>query len=250
MTLHIEGVPFHQVLTFPFRGSQAFKRFLIFAGLALGNFLVPVIPGLFTAGYSIKILRRAIREGRVEMPEWSEEGRLLTDGLYSMIISLAYLLPGLIVLVGGFFLYFLSFFLIMPTLEQNDSAFSFIIFLPMLILFGGMGLGTLLLMVGAVPLPVALCRFADEGRLGAAFQFGEIFRSLKKNPIGYIGAWVVMFGVFYILYFVYLIGYLTVVCCCPAYLLMLVGSAASGCIFLAMTGLAYREGKAAAEVRL
>jgi len=245
MSLHIEGVPFNQVLVFPFRDAQSFKRFLLVAGLTLAGFLIPILPGLIVAGYSIRILRQAIREGKVEMPGWSDENRLLVDGIYSAIITLVYILPGLITLMAGFILYFVSFLMVIPSPERADTASIFGIFIPMIILFAGMGLGTILLFLGAIPLPVAFCRFADEGRLGAAFQIGEIFRALKKNPIGYIAAWVVCFGLVYILYVIYWIAYVTVILCCPGYILMLVGTSAAGCVFLAMVGLAYRQGKTA-----
>jgi hypothetical protein len=243
MSLHIEGVPFNDVLSFPFRGGRAFQRYLLLAGLTLLCFVIPVLPGLFAAGYSIRILRRAIREGKAEMPEWADESRLLMDGIYSTIISWAYILPGLLVLVGGFVLYFVSFMVIIPLSEQSETFSAFYIFLPMLFLFGGLAVGTVLLALGIIPLPVALCRYADEGRLGAAFQIGEIFKALKNNLIGYIGAFVVCSGFFYILYIVYMIAYFTVVLCCPAYLLMLAATPAAGCVYLAMIGLAYRQGK-------
>jgi hypothetical protein len=91
---------------------------------------------------------------------------------------------------------------------------------------------------------VALRGVADEERLGAAFHIGEIFRARKSNPVGYFGAWIVAFGFFHILYFPYFLAYLTVILCCPGYVLFLVGTLAAGCVFFAMAGLAYREGKA------
>jgi hypothetical protein len=245
MTVQIEGVPLNRVLSFPFSDRQAFRRFLLAAGLTLAGFLIPVLPGLFVSGYSIRILRLAIREGKVEMPDWSGENQLLMDGIYSTIISLAYILPGLITLIGGFILYIISFVLVIPSPEQADATSVFGIFIPMFILFASMALGLALLMLSVIPLPVALCRFADEGRLGAAFNFREIFGAVKKNPLGYIAALVVCFGLMYILYFFYLIAYMTVILCCPGYLIMLAGIPAAGIIYLAMVGLAYRQGKTA-----
>jgi hypothetical protein len=247
MNLHIDGVPFNDVLAFPFRGAKAFQRYLLIAGLTLACFIIPILPGLFVSGYSIRILRRARQEGKVEMPEWSDESRLLVDGVYSTLISWAYLLPGLLTLLGGVFLYFVSFFFIIPISDQSESFSIFAMFIPMIILFGGIAVGTVLLFLGVIPLPLALCRYADEGRLGAAFQIGEIFRALKKNLIGYFGAFVVCSGIFYILYFIYMIAYFTIILCCPAYLLMLAATPAAGCIYLAMIGLAYRQGKTAGQ---
>ncbi len=243
MAVQIEGVPFNRVLTFPFRGAKAIKRFLMVAVLFLACFIIPILPGLFVGGYSIRILRRAIREGLVEMPEWSDETSLLKDGIQSAVIGLAYLLPGLATLLSGFILYFVSFSLLIPSADSADSMPVGVVFIPMAILFGGMALGSLLLLLGVIPYPVAVCRFTDEGRLGAAFQLREIFTALKKNPIGYLAAWIVTFGLIYIFYFAFLLAYFTVILCCPGYLVFILGSAAAGCVFLAMTGLAYREGK-------
>jgi hypothetical protein len=242
--MHIGGVPFERVLTFPFRGSQSIKRFLLVAGLILASFLVPILPGVFCSGYMVRILRRAIREGKVEMPDWSDGSRLLADGFYSTIISLAYLLPGVITLIASLTLYFISFLLIMPSIEQAESSPPLLILIPMIILTVGLAAGFVFFFLGAIPLPLALCRFADEERLGAAFQIGKIFRAFSKNPAGYVIAWVVSSGLSAILYFLYLFAYLTIIFCCPGYLLMLIGSVGVGIIFLTMVGLAYRQGKA------
>ncbi len=248
MSVQVQGIPFNRILTFPFRNKTAVRRSLIGIGLVLACFIIPILPGLFVGGYSVRLLRRAIREGEAEMPEWSDESGLLMDGLRSAVVGLAYLLPGLAALIASFILYFVSFAMILPGLEDPRTLSLFTPFIPLAILFIGMSLAMVLLFAGAVPYPVALCRLADEGRLGAAFQFGEIFKALKKNPIGYIGAWIVGMGFMYIFYFIYFIGYMTVILCCPAYILFLAGAAGSGFIFLAMTGLAYREGKAGAQV--
>lgn len=244
MSIQIEGVPFNRVLSFPLRDAQAVKRSLAAAGLFLACFVIPLLPGFLVGGYSVRLLRRTIRQGEVEMPEWSDASALLLDGVRAALIGLVYLLPGLLTLLAGIALYFFSFFLIIPAMENQESFSVLMVFLPMTFLFIGIALGMILLFVGAVPYPVALCRFADEGRLGAAFQLGKIFQELRRNPIGYLGAWIVAFGFCYVLYFVYFIAYLTVILCCPGYILFSAGSLFAGFVFLAMTGLAYREGKA------
>jgi hypothetical protein len=247
MNASVEGVPLNDILVFPFRDSQSVRRFLPLAALGLAGFVIPILPGLFSSGYLMRILQRAIREGKVEMPEWSDETRLLTDGILSTLIGLIYLLPGAATMIAGMILYQVSLFLIIPFLNSAEDVTMFAIFLPMIILTACITIGMILLWLGSIPLPVALCRYADEGRFGAAFGFGDIFRALKANPVGYFAAWVVVLGLFYLQYFVFMLLYFTVILCCPGYVLLMIGIVAASCVFLAMVGLAYRQGKAAAN---
>jgi hypothetical protein len=243
MGVHIQGVPFNQVLTFPVHDAQSIRRFLVAAGLSLGGLIIPVVPGLFVAGYSIRILRGAVRDGEVSMPAWEGWNRLLADGASAALIALAYLLPGILAFAIGLGGYFLSFLAIIPALDRSDSLSVFVVMLPAAILCIGVTAGALLLLAGAIPLPAAAARFADEGRIGAAFQLAEIGGSLRRNPVGYLGAWVVLFGLMYFAYFLYMAAYFTVILCCPGYLLTLVTGMAGGLIWTAMIGLAYRQGK-------
>jgi hypothetical protein len=246
MTIHVSGIPFNRVLVFPVRNAQAAKRFLMYVGLLLAGFLVPLLPGILASGYSIRMMRKAIQEGEVEMPDFHDGERLLLDGLHTFLITLAYILPGILTLIGSYFFYMVSFFLIIPSADRIESYSYLNMFLPMAVLFFGMGLGIIILFLGAIPFPVALCRFADEGRLGAAFQFREIFGALKRNPVGYLGAWIVAGGWASIFYYIFFIAYMTVCLCCFGYLAMLIGVSAAGLVFMAMVGLAYRDGKAVA----
>jgi hypothetical protein len=246
MTMHVAGLPFNQVLIFPVRNARSAKRFL-YVGIILAGFLIPLLPGIFASGYSMRMLRKAVQDGEVDMPDFNDGERLLLDGLYAFLITLAYILPGILTLIGSYALYMASFFLFVPSYENVESYSFLSMVIPMAVLFFGMGLGIILLFLGSIPFPVALCRFADEGRLGAAFQFREVFGALKRNPVGYLAAWIVACGWAGIFYYVFLIGYVTVCLCCFGYLAMLVGISAAGLVFLAMVGLAYRDGKTAAD---
>lgn len=247
MTVQIQGVPLNKILTFPFQDSQSRKRLLALFGLSLAGMFIPILPGFFVAGYSIQILRQAVREGTVVMPEWKDLNRLLVDGLSAAVIGLAYLLPGIIILFCGLIIYFVSFMAIIPQSQQAESFPPITIILPMIVLFTAIGLGSLLLIAGAIPLPAALARFADEGKIGAAFQIREIGRALKANPIGYLGAWIVFLGIYTFASYLYSIMYMTMVCCCIGILFLLIGAGTGAIIFMAMVGLAYRQGKAEAS---
>jgi hypothetical protein len=241
MGVQIQGVPLNRILTFPFQDAQSFQRFLVAGGLSLTGLVIPVIPGLFVAGYSIRILRQAIRQGEVSMPEWKAWDQLLRDGLSSAAIGSVYLLPGLLAFLVGLTAYFFSFLAIIPSLEKSEATVGFLVMVPMAILLMSMTIGIVLLLAGAIPLPVALARFADKGDLGAAFQLKEVGRILRGNPVGYIGAWVVLFGLMSVTYFLYMAAYMTVVLCCLGFALSILSAFAGGIIWTAMIGLAYRQ---------
>jgi len=244
MTVEVQGIPLNQVLTFPFRGPHALKRLLALCGLCLAGAFVPILPGLFVSGYLMLLLREAIHDGRVEMPEWKDLNRLLRDGLSSTVISLGYLLPGLVVFFGGIIFYFAILIFTIPGSRESGSTMPPTIFFAILVFFAALSLGSLLLLAGGIPLPIALARFADQGRLRAAFEFREIWRALKANPVGYLGAWIVFLGFFYLASFAYYVLYMSIVCCCFSFVPLLVGIGGGGLIFTAMIGLAYRQGLA------
>jgi hypothetical protein len=243
MSIEIQGVPLNRVISFPFRNASSVQRLLILCAVGLAGFLVPILPGLFVSGYMMGILREAVRDGRVEMPAWKEPERLLKDGFFATLIQLVYMAPGLLVLMGGFLLYFTAILFSIPLADSRDGAMPGIFLLGIIFFFVSLALGPCLMMAGAVPLPIALARYADEGRFQAAFHLRQIARALKANPLGYLGAWLVCLGILSLCYAAYYILYLSIVFCCLSFLPLIAGFAAGGPIFLAMIGLAYRQGK-------
>jgi hypothetical protein len=98
------------LLKFPFQGSDWRNRFLIGTAVTLAGFFVPLLPMIFVYGYTVAIMRRAIQGQDLELPTWNDWGKLGLDGLRLAVVSLVYTLPGIFVLIAGWFLYMITSF--------------------------------------------------------------------------------------------------------------------------------------------
>jgi hypothetical protein len=226
---------------FPFQGPGWQNRFIIGAALSFGGIIVPIIPLLFVYGYLVKVMHIAIKGEPLELPEWTDWGRLITDGLRSLVVYFVYTLPGLIVMFIGFGLY-MAFSIALPIITVNSrngseaGVFGVLFIVVMIIFFLSLFIGYLLLALGFIPLPMALGHFIARDKLSAAFHIREWSSLIRANKLGYLIAWVVMAGLFAILYFCIMMLYFTVVLCfllpfllAPlGFYLMLVGAAVFG----------------------
>jgi len=70
--------------------------------------VIPILPLILLAGYTLQITRQAVHGQELHLPEWEEFGRLLLDGLRASAINLVYLAPGLVVMLGGAAIYLFS----------------------------------------------------------------------------------------------------------------------------------------------
>ena len=71
----------------------------------LGSFVIPILPGLFVAGYALRIMRQAVDGEEIHLPAWGDWGKLAVDGFRWSVISFVYLLPGIIVVTIGYTAY-------------------------------------------------------------------------------------------------------------------------------------------------
>ena len=238
------------IFRFPVQDSEARNRFITGCALMLGGFIVPVIPALFAYGYALRILRSTAEGKPPSMPAWEDWTSLLSLGLRGMVVGLVFTLPAMAVFLFGLAAYMGSFVLI-PFIESAEGSVSDPLFLLFLLgmasLFFAMAFGSLLLLLGAVPLPASLAHFVVRDRFGAAFRAREWWPILSANRLGYLMAFVIVAGIFAIGYYAFFVLYSTLILMCLAFLVMppimfysmLVGSALFGEI--------YREGHAALE---
>lgn len=240
-----------RVLAFPFRQEGWQGRFVIGSALILASFFIPVLPALFAAGYVLLALRQVIEGQEPSLPEWQDWGRLLGDGFKSWLVSLVYLLPAMLAFVIGFAAYFAATFNLIVATETGApgaaDASVVGILLAMVILFACTAIGMLLLILGWIPLPMALCNLAARERLASAFYLREIAHRIGADPAAYLAAWVVVFGLAGLVYTVGMLGYYTVVLIC---LLPVLTAPLSFYVLLigaALFGQLYRETAAALE---
>lgn len=229
---------------FPLKGDQVAGRFLTGCGLLLASFIIPILPALFVIGYTIQVMRRATAGVAPEMHAWQDWGGMLKDGFRAWVISLAFFLPGIIVLFFGYGAYFLS-FLAFSTSSANESNAA--VLLPFLLgmgsLFLSLSLSSLLLVLGSIPLPVALAHFAAEDRFAAAFRFRQWWAILRSNPLGFMIAWVIFAGLIGAIYFLSLTAYFTIVLICLLPLLLLPASFYCLLVGASLFGDLYAEGR-------
>jgi hypothetical protein len=244
--------PLKTLFKFPFQGSNWRNNFIIGAALTLANSILPLVPMIFVYGYALQIMRRTIEGQDLELPPWDDWGKLAVDGLRLMLVGLVYLLPGILVLLGGFTLYFASIFswpLLASAAERGGDGqvallLSISIFGSIAIMMLSMLLGSLLILLGLIPLPVVTAHLALQDKVAAAFRVREWWPLLRANKLGYFAAWVVVFGLMSILYFAFAMAYYTLVLCCLIPLLAAPVSFYVTLIGAVLFGQTYRESMA------
>ena len=205
--------------TFPFEGQDWQKRFVIGVALILVSFFIPVIPLIFVYGYVVQVMRLAIEGKPLTLPEWDDWGKLGTDGLRYGVVSLVFMLPGFLVYFGGMGLYMVSSMMLpmaAPMIEHGRSGFAVIpLFFvgSMLVMFVSIFMGMILSLLGMIPLPVALSHFVTKDQLGAAFRIREWWKVLWRNKMSYFIAWIVVGGLFAVLYMGMMLLYSTMIFC-------------------------------------
>ncbi len=204
---------------FPFQGPDWRGRFITGAALVFAGSFVPVVPTLFTSGYALQIMRQAIKGQELTLPAWNDLGKLGLDGLRLFLVSMVYMLPGVIVMFGGMGLYFiLSIIAPLSIANIEESASTVALFLlmtfgNMVIMFVSMALGMALMLLGSIPLPAAISYMVAQDTLSAAFRAREWWPLLRANKLGYFIAWVIIGGLLFIFYTILMITYYTVILC-------------------------------------
>lgn len=230
---------------FPFQEAQARSRFLAGSGLLLGGFIVPIIPGLFAYGYALRILRSTAEGEAPSMPAWDDWASLLSLGVRGAIISLIFMLPSLSVFLLGLAIYFATFLLIplSAASEANgNDPFFVLLLLAMGALFASMAIGSVLLILGTIPLPVSISHFVMKDRLGAAFRVREWWPILSANRLGYFISFVIVSGFLWLAYYVFFVLYSTFILLCLAFLIMAPIGFYAMLVAASLFGETYREG--------
>lgn len=157
-------------------------KILVAAGILLLGILffwlllIPlIVAAALLIGYSLGITRRVIRGSAQLMPEWSDWGTLIADGLKVIVIGIVYALP--IIVVG------VCVGVPAGLLEGADSSVATSVgqMFSVLISLAGIAWGIFMAFV----LPAAIGFFADTGELASAFRFGEVLALVRRNLTTY-----------------------------------------------------------------
>ncbi len=142
--------------------------------------LIPLIGPLIAFGYVIAIGRNVIRGNPQPLPEWSDWGQMIVDGLYAFFITLIYSLPVILVLC----LIMAPAIVISNASGDDEVAVNVSVSLAAccIIVFN---LVYSIVVYGFL-FPAALARYADTGDAMSALRFGEIFAIARANPAAFL----------------------------------------------------------------
>ena len=206
-----------QTFTFPFKDKDWGSKFLIGSLLILVSFVIPIIPLIFVLGYVIRGMRHTIETGTSGLPEWDDWTDLGVKGILCILLNFIYLLPGLVLLAGSAVLFFLNIFLGMSNASDIGGAVALplavlgklFLMLSIVIAFAAV----LLLIAGALMVPVAVARLAATGELGAALDIGRIWAIIRAQFWDFVLVWALYYGIGSLASMIYSFLVNTVCCC-------------------------------------
>ncbi len=245
-----------ETLSFPFRGPDWKNRFIIGSALFLAMSYVPIV-GIFAIfiiyGYSLIIMRAVMRGETPTMPAWEKLGELLVDGLKAACSAIGYILPGLIVFVCSYLVFFASIFgsamAASSAAGRAPSPTSGPIFVAgwfgfVALLFVGFALFS----VGAIPMPFAIAQYARTGQIGSGYRLGEMWQIFRANVGGFLLAWVVHLGIGSVTSTAILFAYATIILCLALPIILAPIGFYTILLLVTLFGMAYREGLAKAGI--
>ena len=220
-------------------------KLLIYLGITLTAFIIPIIPGLIMMGYGYQIMRRVINgDGEPLLPEWSAWGKLLADGWRLFCVTIIYTLPLIIIQSITILLYF-AYIFSLPLLEQNNNEELIIagIFGFMAVMLLVMGIAFFISIILVIILPPAICHTVAKDFFKAGFRIGEWWKIFRANLGGYILALLLLGGLYVVLILTFQFFYMTLVLWCLLPFVIIIGGSYLSLVICALFALVYREGK-------
>lgn len=162
------------------RTSDDWLKTVVIGGLLtlLGVFVVPAV---LVAGYLVRVLRGTMHGDDVP-PRFDDWGDLASDGLRAAVIGFVYgLVPAVLIGVTA----------VLAGLAAGPGPRSGLI-VGALALVGGL-LALAIGLLAAYVVPAALANYAEQGRLGAGFAYGDLRPVLTSGT--YAAAWLRGFAI-------------------------------------------------------
>ena len=162
-----------QSFSYIFEDQDWVKKLVIGSVLVLLSFLTIGLAAIPLAGWQLETTRRVIRGTQPTLPEWSDLGGLIRDGLKVVAGGFLWALPIILVgvcrnLLGG-------------PLSSQVSEDATVLILSLLILCLLVPYSFLL----ALLFPAFLGQLADHGELGRALNPISAVKLVRSNPSGY-----------------------------------------------------------------
>lgn len=152
-------------------------------GIAAGLMLIPFFGWIIVAGWGLEITRRVIQDDPNPLPDWSDFGNFFMLGLKGLVVGLVFNLPGgLVNTCQGTITALTSNPDVLRELG-SDAATALVSAGGLVALCCGC-LGFIFSLAATFISPAALGNMmANNGQLGAAFRFSEVF-GLVRSAIG------------------------------------------------------------------
>lgn len=244
MTTTFSTASMRKPFSYIFKDPKWKIKILIYLGITLTAFIIPVIPGLIMMGYSYQIMRSVIKgDGEPVLPEWTEWGKMLADGWRLFCVTIIYTIPLIIIQAITILLYFGYIFSIPLMAKNNNEALIFTTIIGfMVIFFLIMGIAIFLSIILVIVLPPAMCHAVAKDSFKAGFRIGEWWKIFRANLSGFILALLLLAGLYtvFILAFQFLYASLILWCLMP--FVLIIGGSYLSLVMDALFALVYREG--------
>jgi len=161
-----------KAIKFPFKGENWIKNLLITAGLMLTG-----IGAFIVSGYGLEIIRDMVnkKSDDVELPEWTNIGENVMDGLKMMVVMLVWALP--VILVALIFVVFIA-------IVQNITNYDNYDMMNILTVLANI-LYTIAVLLYSLALygflPTIMGEVATKQTIKAGLNFGQIFKMNKGH---------------------------------------------------------------------
>lgn len=159
----------NKAVRFVFEDKQWVSKLLIAVLMSLLAFVI--VPALILQGYVIKLVRQVMNGNRDELPEWTDWGKLLSDGFFLTVGELVWMLPLILLVIivsvatGG-----------LGSISEDAAAVA--------ATGGGLLLLCLVLLMVLAALfltPALMIQYAIKDEFGALFRFSEVFDIIRNH---------------------------------------------------------------------
>lgn len=163
---------FVKSFTFFFEDPAWITKILIGGLCYIGVFIL--IGAFVLLGYVAQLGRNVIAGVANPLPEWDRIGDYIMEGLKLFVVAIVYALPLMLLWAAMFGIAFAA-----SQSERGNEVASMAMSCGMLLYFP-------LLLIMMFWVPIAMLFAIATQRLGAAFEFGTIFRFIKANFVNYV----------------------------------------------------------------
>lgn len=222
MTRKFTTTSLQDLFSFPFKDPDWKNKFLIGSLISLAGYIIPIIPFLIVYGYGAEIMRRiTVRHEAPSLPEWDDWSKYLIDGLRLFGLGFVYMLPVILLFVGGYALMLAGIFipgLAAETAGADSDAVGALMGLGSIAGTVGFialfGVGMVLTLGLSFLLPAAANHLIAKDEFAAGFRFKEWWPIFRANIAGFLISYLILMAVGMVLGFAVQIVYLTIICCC------------------------------------